>query len=238
MDNFKIDGLTIKEHLQKLSESGNKIFTESLNPGVENVLGIRIGDLRKLASRIAKADWKQYLAEADTYYMEERMLQGLVLGSIKPDEDVEVYLERVSRFVRIINSWSVCDVFEFAGGKRFVAKYSERLWQYVCYWMQSDREYELRFGVVMSMIYFVDEAHIAALLSRYSEICSEDYYARMAVAWALSVCFVKFPEETMACLKTKISDDFIYRKALQKIVESRRVDEQTKAIVRSMRHSR
>ena len=238
MDNFKIDGLTIKEHLLRFSEYGKKEFCMTLNPGVENVLGIRMGDLRYLANRIAKADWKQYLAEADTCYMEERTLQGLVLGSIRLEEDIETYLERVTRFVRIINSWSVCDAFKFAGGKRFIAEHSERLWQYLCHWMTERGEYEVRFGVVMSMKYFVDEEHITPLLSSYGEIHRNEYYVRMAVAWALSECFVKFPQETLSCLKTKISDDFTYRKAVQKILESYRVDNATKNMIRSMRRCR
>ena len=91
----------VKAELLRLAEQGNKPFTQSLNPGVPNVLGIRIPHLRELAKKIAKGDWQAYLATADTYYMEERMLQGMVLGYIRPDKDVEVYLERVTRFVRL-----------------------------------------------------------------------------------------------------------------------------------------
>lgn len=111
MKEYRLDNLTIKEHLLELAERGNKSFAESLNPGVEHVLGIRIPDLRKLAVRISHTDWEEYLLTADTFYMEERMLQGMVLGCIKPDADVEFYLQRVTRFVWIINSWSVCDTF-------------------------------------------------------------------------------------------------------------------------------
>ena len=42
MDEYHINGLTIKENLLQLAENGNKKFTESLHPGIENVLGIRI----------------------------------------------------------------------------------------------------------------------------------------------------------------------------------------------------
>ena len=52
MKEYRLDNLTIKEHLLELAERGNKSFAESLNPGVEHVLGIRIPDLRKLAVRI------------------------------------------------------------------------------------------------------------------------------------------------------------------------------------------
>ena len=125
-----------------------------------------------------------------------------MLGCIRPDEDVEVYLHRVTCFVWMINSWSVCDTFKFAGGQRFVDRHAGRLWEYLKQWMNADGEYEVRFGVVMSMSYFVDEAHLEELLACYDSIRHEGYYVKMAVAWALSVCFVKFPERTMEYLKS------------------------------------
>lgn len=226
----------IKAELLRLAEQGNKPFTQSLNPGVPNVLGIRIPQLRKLAARIAKGNWEAYLATADTYYMEERMLQGMVLGCIRPDKDVERYLERVTRFVRIINSWSVCDTFKFAGGKRFIEANSDRLWHYLKGWMQSQGEYEIRFGVVMAMQLFIDNRHIDELLRLYDGIRHEGYYVRMGVAWALSVCFVKCPDTTMRYLKEGNSlDDFTYNKALQKITESLRVDAATKQTIKGMK---
>ena len=39
MKEYRLDNLTIKEHLLELAERGNKSFAESLNPGVEHVLG-------------------------------------------------------------------------------------------------------------------------------------------------------------------------------------------------------
>ena len=227
--------MTIKEHLLQLAERGNKKFTESLNPGVEHVLGIRVPDLRKLAARIAKDGWEAYLDTADTYYMEERMLQGMVLGCIRPDADIEVYLHRVTCFVWNINSWSVCDTFKFGGGKRFIEANKDRLWEYLKTWMRAEGEYEIRFGVVMAMQYFIDEEHIEELFSLYNAIRHEGYYVRMGVAWALSVCFVRFPERTLAYLKQNTLDNFTYNKALQKIIESYRVDAGTKDVIRAMK---
>ena len=218
-----------------MAERGNKKFTESLNPGVEHVLGIRVPDLRKLAARIAKDGWEAYLDTADTYYMEERMLQGMVLGCIRPDADVEVYLHRVTQFVWNINSWSVCDTFKFGGGKKFIEANKDRLWEYLKTWMHAEGEYEIRFGVVMAMQYFIDEEHIEELFSLYNAIRHEGYYVRMGVAWALSVCFVRFPERTLAYLKQNTLDNFTYNKALQKIIESYRVDAGTKDVIRAMK---
>lgn len=236
MNEYRIDGMTVKEHLLKLAENGNKKFTESLNPGVEHVLGIRIPDLRRLAAQIAKDDWQEYLRTADTYYMEERMLQGMVIGQLKM-KDTEAYLELVTGFVRIINSWSVCDTFDFYGKQRFVDKNKERVWSFLEQWMASDKEYEIRFGVVMAMAHYIDEEYINKVLQWMNRISHEGYYVKMAVAWALSVCYVKFPQPTMQLLENNRLDDFTYNKTLQKITESYRVSAEQKAVIRGMRRS-
>lgn len=234
MNEYRINGMTVKENLLQLAGDGNKKFTESLHPGIEHVLGIRIPALRRLAAQIAKDDWQSYLRTADTYYMEERMLQGMVIGHLKM-KDTEEYLALVAKFIPLINSWSVCDTFDFCGKQRFVDKNKEKVWQFLEQWMASDKEYEIRFGVVMAMGHYIDEEYIDKVLQWMDRISHEGYYVKMAVAWSLSVCYVKFPEKTMDYLKKNHLDDFTYNKALQKIVESYRVSAEDKEVIRSMR---
>lgn len=119
--------------------------------------------------------------------------------------------------------------------KQFLATHKLRLWEYLCGWMQAEGEYEVRFGVVMGMQIFIDEAYVKAYLQKLDAITHEGYYVRMAVAWALSVCFVKFQELTLAYLQNNSLDNFTYNKALQKIVESYRVSPEMKAIIRAMK---
>ena len=102
----------------------------------------------------------------------------------------------------------MCDTFKFGGGKRFIEAHKDRLWEYLKTWMRAEGEYEIRFGVVMAMQYFIDEEHIEELFSLYNAIRHEGYYVRMGVAWALSVCFVRFPERTLAYLKQNTLDNF------------------------------
>lgn len=75
-------------------------------------------------------------------------------------------------------------------------------------------------------------------MTEYDHIRHEGYYVKMAVAWALSVCFVKYPDRTLDYLKNSSLDDDTYNKALQKIVESYRVPADLKAVVRSMKRRR
>ena len=53
-------------------------------------------------------------------------------------------------------------------------------------------------------------------------------YAKMAVAWALQVCYVKFPEKTRWLLENNSMDDFTHNKAIQKIRESYQVSREEK----------
>ena len=57
----------------------------------------------------------------------------------------------------------------------------------------------------------------------------------MAIAWTMSVLYVKYPKITMEYLKNNTLDDFTYNKALQKIIESYRVSEEDKNIMRKMK---
>jgi len=206
-------------------------FSSSLIPNVDNILGVRLPELRKLAKNIAKGDWRTYLAQADNRYFEETMLQGLVIGYAKTD--IEERLRYVADFVPRIDNWSVCD--SFCTGLKFTKNHRSLMWDFLQPYLSSDKEYEIRFGVVMLLLYFVEDEYIERVLQWMDRIRHEGYYVKMAVAWAISVCYVKYPEPTMAFLKNNTLDDFTYNKALQKIIESLRVDSGTKHVLRSMK---
>lgn len=87
----------------------------------------------------------------------------------------------------------------------------------------------------MLLEFFIDLEYIDCVLAALDRIKHEGYYVKMAVAWAISICYIKFPETVMVYLKENTLDDFIYNKALQKITESLRIDAETKTILRSMK---
>ena len=82
---------------------------------------------------------------------------------------------------------------------------------------------------------FVDEQHLEAFLRQLDGIRHEAYYARMAVAWAVSVCYIKFPQRTHEWLGSCSLDDWTFNKSLQKIVESLRVSDTDKQAIRAMK---
>ncbi len=223
--------ITIKENLKDLAQEEYRKFTSALIPGDAVILGVRLPLIRNMAKEIAKGDWRKYLADTDDEYFEEIMLQGLVIGIVKTD--VQERLRLIADFVPKIRNWSVCD--SFCAGLKFVKKNKERVWEFLQPYLSSKQEFDLRFAVVMMMDHFIEEKYIDRILKLFDGIRHEGYYVKMAVAWALSVCYVKFPEKTMAYLKHNSLDDFTYNKALQKMIESYRVSDDAKDLMRRMK---
>ncbi len=221
--------MTLREQLLEMAEPAYRDFTMPLMPGVEHVIGVRIPKLRLMAREIAKGDWRSYLAASEDLYFEERLLQGLVIGYAKCDPEEK--LRHVARFVPKIDNWAVCDCFCW----RLKAAEREPMWRFIQPYFRSEREYDLRFAVVMGLGNFVDAEHLDALLAHLDACRHEGYYARMGVAWALSVCYVKFPERTEEYLRRSALDDWTYNKALRKIIESYRVSADDKTKIRAMK---
>lgn len=221
--------MTLRDQLLELCEPKYMKFTSALMPGVENVLGIRLPLLRKIAREIAAGDWRAYLAQAGDFYFEERMLQGMVISYTRCDPAEK--LEHVARFIPKIDNWAVCDCFCW----RLKAAERQPMWEFIRPRFRSEAEYEVRFAVVMALGNFVDQAHIEDLLQLLDGIRHEAYYARMGVAWAVSVCYIKFPERTHAWLESCSLDDWTFNKSLQKIVESYRVSDAAKQEIRAMK---
>lgn len=231
------DGFTVRGRLLSLAARGNKPFTASLHPGIDHLLGLRVPDVRSLAKEIAASDWRAYLADPGDFYMEERMLHGLVLGQVKVS-DVPEYLELVRQFVARINSWSVCDTFDFAGKHRWVECHSAEVYDFLLSFIVSEREYEVRFAVVMLMAHFIDAEHWRSVVDVLETVKHQGYYVRMAIAWAMSVAFVKFPADMMKRMAVSKLDDWTFRKSVQKVRESLRAADSDKEALRQLAENR
>lgn len=221
----------IREQLIVQSEENYQKFSSRLLPNVDNILGVRIPNLRKMAKEIAKGEWRAYLEQANHQYFEELMIQGMVIGYAKAP--VEEIVDYVRIFVPKITNWSVCD--SFCSGLKITNKNKEIMWEVLLPYLSSDKEFEVRFAVVMLLNYYVDSEYIERVLQLLNGVQHEGYYAKMAVAWAISICYIKMPEPTLLFLKKNNLDDFTYHKALQKITDSLVIDQDTKVIIRSMK---
>ncbi|BDR64362.1 hypothetical protein K144313037_12250 [Clostridium tetani] len=221
----------IRREIFELIDEDYKKFSSSLLPNIDNILGVRLPELRKLAKKVAKDDWRKFIDTADNQYFEQIMLQGMVLGYIKTNiEEILLYL---AEFIPKIDNWSVCD--SFCGGLKFTNNNMEQVWNFIQPFLSSKKEYEVRFAVVMLLDFYINDEYIDKVLKLLDNVNHPGYYAKMAVAWAVSICYIKFPEKTMDYLKNNNLDYFTYNKSLQKICESLRVDKETKKIIKAMR---
>ena len=155
----------------------------------------------------------------------------MVLGLWKTD--IEKFTKYLERFIPKINSWAVCDVS--VAGFKITKKNMKYMWDFVQKYLKSNKEFELRFAIVMLLDFYIKEEYIDQVLEILNNIKHNGYYVKMAVAWVLQVAFVKYPDKTMKLLKNNKIDDWTYNKTLQKIIESYRIDEQTKKEIRKMK---
>lgn len=224
----------IKDWLFLHTEEDYRKFSASLLPGTDGVLGVRLPMLRKLAKKLARGEWQEYLAGAADDSMEEIMLQGMTLGYVKASfAEKKPYLDV---FVEKIDNWSVCDS-TCSGMKPQNQEDAEAFFQYAASLARDEREFAARFGIVMILDHFITQTYIHEVLRILNEVSHDGYYVKMAVAWAISVCYVKFEKETMELLLDNTLDDFTYNKSLQKITESYRVSKEDKVRIRSMKRA-
>ena len=216
------------------AEEDYRIFTMKLLPGTEHILGVRLPVLRKLAKKLARGEWQEYLTGAADDSMEEIMLQGMTLGYVKePFVQIEPFLDA---FIPKITNWSICD--STCVTLKVAKKEPEAVWAYLQKYLGSDQEYEIRFGVVMLLDHFINETYLQQIFRWFDRIDHPGYYVKMAVAWNLATCYAKFPQETGDYLAHCKLDDWTYNKAIQKMLESYRVDAAAKVVLRSQKRGK
>ena len=188
------------------------------------ILGVHIPQLKKLAKELSRRpDAADLIAsfEAEslkgTLCFEEKVVWGLMINALKATQEHKLALLRT--FVPVMDNWAVCDTI--CCNIKWI-KEKEALWEYLQPYFDSDREFEVRFAVVMSMIFFLDAESFQKVTARldsidFSRIQSEflspkeakfaeqvrgvakgerPYYVRMAVAWLLATALAKIPEQT------------------------------------------
>lgn len=224
----------IREQLIKLSDEKYREFHSSLCPNTNNIIGVRIPKLRNFAKELLKEiDWKEFLNNAWNDYYEEIMLQGMIIGLVSKKGNIEEFIPYINEFVPKIDNWAICDTF--CAGLKITENNLEYIWSYIQKYLSSDKEFETRFAVVMLLDYYLKEEYIDDVLKILNNIKNNKYYVEMAIAWAISIAFVKFEKKTMEFLKKNSLSDFTYNKSIQKIIESYRVNEKNKEKLKKMK---
>lgn len=223
--------MNIRKRLEKEADKKFQKFTAALIPNIDNVLGVRTPVLRKIAKELYKSGEFAFMFELQAQYMEENMLKGMIIGLLKkPAEDVLSY---VQDFVPTIDNWAVCD--NFCCSLKMTKDNLSLVWNFIQPYFKSDKEFEIRFAYVMLLNYYLIDEYIDKVLNIVDEFNDDRYYAQMAVAWLVSICYIKYPKKTEKYLKKSNLNDWTYNKSIQKICESLKVDKKTKSQLKLMK---
>ena len=236
----------VKELMEK-ADPKYKDFHKRLIPTVDEntVLGVRSPCAQAIAKKyVSTKQGTDFLNSLPHRYYDENIVHAFMLGALNcPQEELKC---RLVEFLPYVDNWAVCDGL-CAHLKRFF-KNPENVYDFVlsCIdlsvykgaskaFSQSKEIYTLRFGLVCLLNYYISPRYINDILRICQEVKSQEYYVNMALAWLLSFCLIKEYESTLPLIQSQCLPKWVHNKAIQKSVESYRIEEDKKAYLRSLR---
>lgn len=215
------------EYLFSLKDDEYKKFNQKIVK-TDNIIGIRLPILKNIAKIIAKNEYLSFIKNNKHQYSEEIMLHGLVITYLKIDFNESIKL--FDEYIKYIDSWATCD--SVVMNYKIVSKNLDICLIKIKEYLKSDKPFIKRVGIVL-LFYYLNDDYIDEVLKLINSIKSDDYYVKMANAWLISICLVKYYDKTVKFLKSCQLDDWTYNKALQKAIESYRIKD--KEILRKMK---
>lgn len=222
----------ITKELFELRDESYFQFHKKLIPTVpeDKIIGVRTPALRAYAKKVAKyPEVYEFLQELPHTYYEENNLHGALLGLLY--KDVEAYIAELEKFLPYVDNWATCDMM----GAKVFKKNLPLVYEHVKKWINSEDVYTVRFGVVTLLGYFLEDAFEPEMLDLVAGIRTEEYYVKMAVAWYFSIALVKQYDATIPYLQKHVLPVWEHNKAIQKAIESYRIDSETKQYLRSLK---
>lgn len=220
--------------LKAQADESYRKFHSSLVPNAEkdDILGVRMPRLREIGREISKGNPRSFLKISKSGFYEERMVRGIVTGLIKT-ADFDDFTSLVDNFAEEVDNWAICDCF--CAGLKEVKRYKEPFFDRIKAFLDSGNDWKIRIALVIMLDYYLDDEHIDRVLDRCDSVRSGFYYVNMAQAWLVATAAAKCKDRTLEYLEQSSLDDFTFNKAIQKCIESRRIDEETKAFLRTLK---
>ena len=198
----------------------------------DKLIGVRTPELKRIAKAIARSNYEDFFKENRHELYEENLVHGLVLGYLKLDFNELKPL--VDEFIPYIDNWAVCDA-TVANLKVYKKNKTKNIvFNEIKNYIKNDNPWINRFGYVLLLEYFIEEKNMDEIF----ELCEnykDHYYVKMAIAWLISMCYIKYKGRTITFLKKHKLDIWTHNKAIQKIIDSYRVDNMDKVILRGLK---
>lgn len=217
------------EYLFDISDIKYRDFHSNLGVG-DNVIGIRTPILKSIVNDICKGNYIEFLELLREDYYEEITLYGLIVSNIK---DFDNSIRYLNIYKNKINNWASCDLF--CSSYKIVNKNKDYYWKYINDNISSNNLWIRRMCFVLIISYYIEDKYLDDIFMLCNKYNTSDYYVQMAVAWLISICFIKYRDKTMEYFKNNKLDDFTHNKAIQKIRESYRVDSKDKEYLNKLK---
>ena len=222
---------SFRTKLAELVDDEYREFSMRGIPSDRPFLGVRIPEIRKLVKQIPKSDFDEFLKE-NPVALEEVLARGFLIARLPYEKMLQAFDSQVLLF----DNWCVVDTFCSALRKTVKNHESDFLDKKVEPLLKSNNEFSIRAGVVCLLVFYVKADYLQLIFDRIESLKNhQEYYVKMALAWLLAECFIKFPAETFAFLETTKLDKWTFNKALSKICDSYRVDPETKTEIKKLR---
>lgn len=221
----------LREALVGLADDWYREFSMKGIPSERPFIGVRIPLVREVVAKVPAEKVVEFL-KVEPVAIEEVLARGMLICRLPYEGMMEWFDSQID----YIDNWCTCDVF-CSGVSRKIGKHREEFLELgVDRLLGAEDEFAVRAGLVMLKCGYVSENYLAVIFDRVERLTSrEEYYIRMAIAWLIAECFIKYPEVTLAYMKVSKLPKWTFNKTISKICDSHRVDEETKKKLKKMR---
>lgn len=194
------------------------------------LLGVRIPDLRALAKQIEKSNYTKDFLDHVPKSFEEVLVRGLLIANL-PYAEMKV---RLKSFLPEIDNWGACDTF--CSAAKSIKKNRDDFLTTIDQLLESPAEFSVRVALVCLLCHYVVPDYLPVIFDRVIRVKNrKEYYIKMAIAWLLAECFIKFPDETYPLLAAKTLPKWTHNKTISKIRDSLRVAPEVKTALAALR---
>ena len=146
-------------------------------------------------------------------------------------KDYDQIVAALDTFLLYVDNWATCDLI----CPRALKKHLPELIQQIKDWIASNRTYTIRFGLGMLMTFYLNEQFRLEYLELVASVRSEEYYVNMTIAWYFATALAKQYDAALPCIQQCRLVPWVHNKAIQKSIESRRITDEQKAYLRSLK---
>lgn len=226
-----LDYRELKAELLKSKDKKYREFSMKICPSKRQIIGVRVPIIKKIVNFVPKEKIENFLEEKPGFY-EEVLARGFLIARMP----YEQMLKWFDSQVKYIDDWSTCDLFCSVIGKNVRKNKADFYEKTVIKLLNDKREFHARVGLVILKCCYVELDNLEMIFKHVESLGRrEEYYVKMAIAWLISECFIKFPTATTSYLVSSNLPAWTFNKAISKTCDSFRVDKETKKLLKNMR---